>query len=518
MLFEKTIVLFWMMLASSSLLFSQSDKKPHPNSPVFKNYQPPTTAPLLEQSDATYQMWQGFQVTQKANAGDPVSQFELSIRYLTGRGFKADTAKAVHWSRQAAEQNHLLARYNLAIFEFNGWGTDWNPFDAYRNFRFIAERNVPEGQFVLAQFFTENLVLPQDWNEAYRWVKLAADSGYAPAKESLKEFEKRGIRPPADTTNRQASATSPSQSSAPSTGIQLQFLNFSQDTVKAPGDSVLFEDAVKAAMLTNDRSVQRIFGSLNGGGNRFELDTAAFRLLEQSAEAGSPEALTLLARSYDRGVHTQKDIVRAAFFYIRAIRLDSPRSSRLLFDLIQRKEFFDLLRQRVNRNDAEALYVWACLIALGYDRQLTDAQALQMLERAVAQSHSQAMIELGLCYYSGRWTSRDEPKADEMWQRAAQLGNAEATVRRAVMNIRSAKGDLAASISILLKAASSGSVLAEVALGYCFETGVGVTKNVSEAARLYRSSAQRGSQDAYRALYRLHDAIRPEGKEFVIRD
>ncbi|MDL1894296.1 SEL1-like repeat protein [Sphingobacteriales bacterium CHB3] len=518
MIFEKTIVVAVAAVASLSVAFSQSDRKSNPNSPVFKHYRPPTTSPILEQSDATYQMWQGFQVMQKANAGDAVSQFELSVRYLTGRGFKADTTKAAYWSQRAADRNHLLARYNLGIFKFNGWGTEWNPFEAYRDFRFVAERNLPEAQFVLAQFFTENLVVPQDWNEAYRWVRLAADSGYTPAKESLKEFEKRGIRPPADTTNRQTSATSPAQSSTPSTGIQLQFLNFSQDTVKAPGDSVLFEDAVKAAILTNDKSVERIFGSLNGGGNRFELDTAAFRLLQQSAEAGSPEALTLLARSYDRGIHVQKDIIRAAFFYIRAIRLDSPRSSRLLFDLIQRKEFFDLLRQRVNRNDAEALYVWACLIALGYDRQLTDAQALQMLERAVAQNHSQALIELGLCYYSGRWTNRDESKADEMWRRAARLGNAEATVRRAVMNIRSAKSDLAEATSILAKASASGSVLAEVALGYCFETGSGVAKSVTEAARLYRSSAHRGSQDAYRALYRLHDAIRPEGKEFVIHD
>ncbi|MBX2991420.1 MAG: sel1 repeat family protein [Bacteroidetes bacterium] len=518
MIFEKTSVVVVALAASSALAFSQSDRKANPNSPVFKHYRPPTTAPILEQSDATYQMWQGFQVMQKANAGDAVSQFELSIRYLTGRGFKADTTKAAYWSQRAADRNHLLARYNLGIFKFNGWGTEWNPFEAYRDFRFAAERNLPEAQFVLAQFFTENLVVAQDWNEAYRWVKLAADSGYAPAKESLKEFEKRGIRPPADSANRQTSDGTVTQRTSSSGGIQLQFLNFSQDTIKAPSDSVLFEDAVKAAMLSNDKSVQRIFGSLNGGANRFELDTAAFRLLEQSAEAGSPEALTLLARSYDRGVHAHKDIIRAAFFYIRAIRLDSPRSSRLLFDLIQRREFFDLLRQRVNRNDAEALYVWACLIALGYDRQLTEAQAFQMLERAVAQNHSQAMIELGLCYYSGRWTSRDESKADEMWRRAARLGNAEATVRRAVMNIRSGSDDLATSIPILSNVAASGSVLAEVALGYCFETGTGVTKSVSEAARLYRSSAQRGSQDAYRALYRLHDAIRPQGNEFVIRD
>ncbi|MEK7250878.1 MAG: tetratricopeptide repeat protein, partial [Bacteroidota bacterium] len=189
------------------MLYAQSDKRSHPNSPVFKNYQPPTTAPLLEQSDATYQMWQGFRVLQQANAGDAVSQFELSIRYLTGRGFKADTGKAAYWTKKSAEQNHLLARYNLAIFQFNGWGTEWNPFEAYRNFRFAAERNIPEAQYVLAQFLTENLVVPKNWDEAYRWVKMAADSGYAPAKETLKEFEKRGYHLSGDSSSAQSSST-----------------------------------------------------------------------------------------------------------------------------------------------------------------------------------------------------------------------------------------------------------------------------------------------------------------------
>jgi TPR repeat protein len=59
-------------------------------------------------------------------------------------------------------------------------------------------------------------------------------------------------------------------------------------------------------------------------------------------------------------------------------------------------------------------------------------------------------------------------------------------------------------------------VLAQVALGYCYETGSGVVPSDSEAARLYRAAAQRGSQDAYYALKRMHDRIRPANKEFQI--
>ena len=63
-------------------------------------------------------------------------------------------------------------------------------------------------------------------------------------------------------------------------------------------------------------------------------------------------------------------------------------------------------------------------------------------------------------------------------------------------------------------AMAKGSVLAEVALGYCYETGRGAAENISTAVRLYRTGASRGSQDAYRALRRLHDDLRPSDREF----
>jgi len=73
-------------------------------------------------------------------------------------------------------------------------------------------------------------------------------------------------------------------------------------------------------------------------------------------------------------------------------------------------------------------------------------------------------------------------------------------------------------VALLREASQKGAVLADVALGYCFEQGIVVAKSSSEAAELYRSAWRRGSQDAYRALRRMHDAIRPPDKEFAMRD
>lgn len=507
MTFRKLILLLLLIPYAS---YSQTDKQRNPNSPVFKNYRPPVTSPLLEQSDATYQLWEGFRVQQKANAGDAVSQFELSIRYLTGRGFKADTMRAAYWTKKAAEQNHLLARYNFGIFQFNGWGTEWNPFDAYRNFRFAAERAMPDAQYILAQFLTENLVVPKDWDEAYRWVKLAADSGYVPAKESLKEFERRGYHSSADTNHAASSGDAPSYSGT----FQLPFLNFSPDTIKQAPDSILVDDVLKAAALSRMQGVETVAGSVTVRSGKLEIDSASIGHLRSAAEGGSPEALTLLGRIREQA----KDLIGAATLYARAVRLDSPRASRLLFMLIQEKDFFTLLKARVNAHENDALYVWPCLVGLGFDRQITDAQALQMLEQASSKNFPSAILELGLCYNSGRWVKRDQHKAEILWRKAASLGNREAGTRLAILKIRGGRKDYESAVAVLKEALNEGSILAEFAMAYCFETGTGVPQNKGEAARLYRSSGQRGSQDAFRALQRMYDELRPREKLFRLRN
>ena len=173
------------------------------DSPVFKKYRPPPQPPLVVQSDALYQMWETFIVTRKANSGDVLAQHELSIRYLLGRGAAADTLRAAYWMRKASDQDYTPAMFNFAIMCYNGWGVPWNPFEAYRLFRSCALKNMVESEYAMAQFLTEDLVVPRNFDSAYVWVKKSADGGYAPAKEALarlekmapKDFSTFGLRP-----------------------------------------------------------------------------------------------------------------------------------------------------------------------------------------------------------------------------------------------------------------------------------------------------------------------------------
>ena len=501
------------LLVASSLLYAQPDQK-HPNSPVFKDYRETKPPPLLVQSDVTYKLWETFLLERQAGAGDMLAQHELGIRYLTGRGATPDTARGALWIKKAAEQNLTSAQFNLGILYYHGWGVEWNPFSAYTEFLAAAKKGMTEAEYVMGQFLMDDLVVQRNWEEAYRWVKLAADSGYAPAKETLKEFEKRLAEKPADSLR-------VGRTDSLSTG-SVVFLDFGKDSSSKPDLNIL-----KDVLESGGEELRKALGLASMLEGSLDMDSSEVEAIRHAAEEGSPEALAVLGRCFERGILMKKDPVQAAEMYLRALRLDSPRASELLWKLLQDEAFYTQLKSRSSAGDVHADYVWSTLRGLGFDGILqskqswiSDEQALKLLEQASSANYSPAMVELGLCYYAGRWVPRSLERANRLWAKAALQGSNEAHVRMAITRVREAgaQDSLGQIIQTLAGAAHGGSILAQVALGFCYERGLGVPENDAQAAGFYRSAAQRGSQDAFRALRAMHDRLRPPGKEFRVED
>jgi len=500
---------------------TESSGQEQSNSPIYKNYRPPSPSSQLKRSDIDYNLMHIFMLERKAYAGDIAAQHELGLRYLLGEGTDADTLKGAFWIRRAADQNSADAQYNLGIMEFNGWGMPWNPFEAYKLFKAAAANGMAEAQYIFSMFLTENLVVQRNWEESYRWLKKAADANYAPAKEALADFEARGLGLSQPTTAKSDTASTSKKPAIKQT-LGFVFQDAKPDTA-VQSDETLLKDALREATP----QLKRALGISKESTRTLSLDAEGMKAIREAAEEGSPEALTILARSYERGIGIQKNIILAALNYIRALRMSSPRAPGLLSRLMEEGQLFSLLKSRVNQGDANAQVVWAALAGLKIDYLLTqregmitDKQALEFLHKAASAQHIQALIELGLCYYSGRWVPEDRQQALSFWERASALGNREAKIRIAAISVRSERdsAQLHTSIALLEEAAQKGSILAQVALGFCYETGTGVKLKTSEAVRLFRSSAQRGSQDAYYALKRMHDRIRPSEKEFEISD
>lgn len=479
------------------------------DSPVFRSYKPPEDLPLLRKADPTFQSWQAFLATRKANAGDPVAQQELALRYFTGVGVDADTAKAAFWMKKAADQNLVQARFNMALFCYHGWGVPWDPFESYHQFLLCAERHIPEAEYAVGIFSIENLIMPEDWQQGYTWVKRAADAGYRPAIDVLKSFEQRLAMQQADSLVFRA--VPPALTISP------------EDTGSVAPSEAALRDALRRA----DPETRKALGMSRLLDQEINADSLDVSAISASAEAGSPEALALLGRCHQEGIGVARDQLLAAVYYFRAVRMESARAGQLLWEMAQSGNLVSQMKKRAEAGDRVGYYLWAGLLSLGFEGPLVKAKAFITPEQAVlflAKSADAgfipAMIELGLWYYSGRGVPRDEAHAIALWHDAEKRGSKEAALRLAVTDVRrdTSREGLEHAVALLREASQKGAVLADVALGYCFEHGIVMAKSSSEAAELYRSAWRRGSQDAYRALRRMHDAIRPPDKEFAMRD
>jgi len=463
---------------------------------------------MIKESDVDYQLWEGFTLVQKANAGEPAAQHELGLRFLTGKGFSSDTAKAVYWVKKSADQEFLTARFNLGIFLLNGVGLDWNPFEAYRQFETAAEKKLPEAAYVQGLLLTENLVVPRDWLRAYELIKEAADNDFAAAKKILKEFEKRGIHVDSGMTRKVKSAKDSSAKK-----LRPIFLTFDVDTSSRADDSTIVADL----MREGSSQLKKSFEAMRNQPDDRSASRSTLASLTEEADAGSPEALTYLGRLYEKGLNVKKDRFMAAECYLRALRAESPRAHELLWNLAREQGFAQELERKAKSTDAQAQFIWAGQLAVQVENRLTPDQALGMLQSAAEKNYRQALIELGMCYQSGRWVKQDRVKAEDLWRQAAALGSVEARIRLAAISVVRGE-EVEMNFAILRQAMEDGSVIALVAIGYCYEKGIGVVRNKGEGARMYRDAVQRGSENAYAALRRMHDEIRPKEKKFEVEE
>jgi TPR repeat protein len=510
----RTIII--LLYCATLPLFSFQNKE----SKAFKTKSSPFRILEIRQSDVTYQLWEGFQLMRNANAGDAPSQHELSLRYLTGKGFSFDTVKAAQWMKKAADQDYILAKFNYGIFLNNGWGVDWNPFAAYRYFQFAADKEMREGEYVLGLFYTDNLVVPKNYPLAYEWIKKSADQNYDPAKDVLAELDKRGLNgakvPEKDSVKAKPVASKSGKSQQPSPQIiQPILLEFEDDKTVQVDDLTLLKELFNEGNeeLRNTLGVSKILS------DSVQTDSTGFSLIKQASDIGNPEAMTIVARCYERGIGVKMDKLQAAVYYIRAIRLDSRRAPALLWRLINEKNIQTVFNQQAGKNVPDALYVISSLHALGLSGSLTDEQALQFLQIAVSTSYIPAVLDLGNCYSQGQWVKADKKKAKEFWKYAADRGNTEGKIRAAVAEVFDGTiTDAKRSFEELQKYSEQGSVLAQTALGYCYEKGILVPINYTQAVYFYRKAAQRGNQSALTALNRMYDERRPKEKEFMITE
>ncbi len=510
----KKLCLILLCLFITHFTFAQDSTK----SFAFKDNKPPRRINLFYQPDLSYRIWQQFNLIREANSGDPFAQHELGIRYLIGEGVEADTVKAARWIKSAADHDVTAAKYNYAILLMNGWGTEWNPFTAFRFFKEAAEEGMPQAQYAVGLLYTDNLIVKRNWGKAYSWINKAAQKGSKDAKVTLKDIRTKIPESKIDTSytnlgNADSLLYRPDNSSLKSS-LGLVYIDFENvlDSIPVVTNKRILNDLTHSGYDLLSDSVMNSIKDTNLI-SFYDL----IPLINEAAEYGSPEALTFIGRLYELGIYYERNLPAAIEYYIRAARLDSPTASILLYQMQKEGIFFPLLKKESDKGNAVAMFDWYGLIILGYDNQITFNDALKLLERSARQNFSPALLEYGLYLYStGEHKNLQQTFA--LWKDAEKLGSKEAKIRQNAVVIldQLSSYDYTAKLGQLISASGKGSVLAQTALAFAYENGVGIMQDKAKAVKYYRDSAQRGNRFAYSRLKALYDSVRPPGSEFNI--
>lgn len=469
---------------------------------------------FFPQTNTTYALQERFELKRRANAGDPSAMLQLGLRYLVGYAMEADTTQAFYWIHRSAMTGHVGARFNLGVFYHYGWRAPWNPFVAYEHFLYAAERDMPIAQYAVGVAYAENLVVPKDLEVAYYWLEKAKAGGYEQAQNALDHLHKQGVTSGAPPEARSDDATDErgrESRADPASKVKLAYIDYSERTPREVGDAEVVKDAEEELDVPLAEIVRE--------GNDDRLDSAIARL-EAAAAVGSPEALTALGRFSETGTGVERDPLKAAEYYLRAYRLGSTTAPFLLWDLKEAPAFMRLVRNGSVADDPLAKYVYAGLASAGFVGGIDGQMALGFFESAGDRAHAPSLIALGAAYYTGGAGARDRDRALDYWRRAQALGSEEAAVRILVAETIEGYPPLPNDelIAELERLEKRGAILAEIALGYCREFGVGKPIDKAAAAERYQRAAARGSNVAFEYLKKLYDEVRPNDERFHITE
>lgn len=126
-----------------------------------------------------------------AEEGNAEAQYNLALRYISGKDVDKDYAEVAKWHRKAAEQGHIVSQLTLGEMYLRGVGVAQDDVEATKWFQLAAEQGDRYGQYMLGLAYAEGKGVPKNNSEAIKWYRMAAEQGYVDAKKALEAMEKQ---------------------------------------------------------------------------------------------------------------------------------------------------------------------------------------------------------------------------------------------------------------------------------------------------------------------------------------
>ena len=457
-----------------------------------------------------------FAAAQKADTNNAEIQFIIGWCYQFGDGVEVDYNLAMQWYHKAAVQGHLEALLGIGQLYIEKIGDPYSEWqeNEYEEFKVAfdmalncvdarvkhvfadlyvccnygggrgygleeqikidevtslelikesANGGYAEAQYQLGRRYEEGHGISQDYCEAVKWYRKAAERGtqeqYAGAQEKLGEMYKKGL------------------------GVVKNY----DEAIKWYRKAVESSDTSR-----NVYNLARMYDIA-------KKYSDAVTWYRKAAERGHCEAQCRLGDLCRTGCGTDRDGKEAVKWDRKAAEQDNARAQYLLalslmvFNrLTWSGETMEWLRKSAENGYGDAQHQLASIYAKGDE------------EASVAMDATE----------SARWYKL----AEQSYRKASESGNISAQYNLGVMYYEGegVVQDFKEAFKWLSKAATRGSIGSQYYLGNCFARGQGVSQNFEEAVRWYRKAAERGgakAQCALGAMYKKGHGVAQDYKE-----
>ena len=490
----------------------------------------PTSPPLDSEARKAYE--QGFDCYRKgeyeeaarlyrisADLGFFRAQYSLALLYSEGLGVEKDLDAAELWAQKAADQGYeAAAKLVKDLQEKRSTSSDAlalginfyeqeNYEQAVRHFRTAANADHADAQTCLAACYATGEGVEKDLDTAELWAKRALDSGDEQAAELLDAIHEEqrdeafelGVSccEQGDYTQAFQYFHTAAQLGLPNAQFNLALCYFKGEGVEQNLDMATLW--AKRASEQGFEAAAELLELLKAAkAHPFDLGVACYEKghytqavqhFRTAAEQGIAEAQFNLALCYSQGKGVEESQSEAARWYRAAAEQGDQKAAEAL--------------ARLRKKEAAEAFN----LGLACHEKGDYVQATQQFRTAAELGLTTAQCRLALCYFEGEGVEQDLDMAILWVERASKQGLESAA--ELLKLLKAAKEhpfdlgvaclkqeDFVQAARLFRIAAKQGDAKAQFNLALCYQQGLGVEQNDSEAFHWYHEAAEQGIADA----------------------
>jgi TPR repeat protein len=445
------------------------------------------------------------------------AEYRVGRCYLDGVGVPPSRAEGIRWLERAADHDHVEAQSQLAIIYLHGAAGAPDPksaaslFDvgdiadpdyvtAMRRARKAAEAGSGEAQAVLGFILTSGPPDMRNVDEADLWYERSAAAG---CPQGMLGHAQALNRKGGDQTVKREVAVQLGKAAEAGLPAALYLLGvMSERGLGVSRDEEAAAELYRRAAEKGHRSGQARWGKALMHGIGVDANPSDGETwLRRAALAGDSEAAAALGDLHAAGGNLPPNHAEAASWFRRAAEAGHKSAARSLgllyfagagvpYDPEQGMRWF---RISAAAGDGPARSELGNLLLTGMGEEDDRVRIYKGFEQAAAAGDLVAAYNCAVCLSHGVGVARDDREAALWLHKAAnQVPNAQFWYGRILVEGRGVDRDLAEGRRWIARAAETGMVDAQVALGEMMLTGTGGACDPPGALALFEKAAAKG--------------------------